>query len=132
MLQALLAAGKENVCIRIHCRDHVSRPSEAEMLRSAGGWANGIIPDGYELHLYSWQQRENGEDMHDRYLLCDCGGLMSGAGFSAAGAHENATFSLLDNSHAQELRARFVDGSTVYDQAGRAIQIKANGDTAFC
>lgn len=132
MLQALHSAGRENVCIRVHYRDHNSRPDETEMLRGSGHWSRGIIPDGFELHLYAWRERENGEDIHDRYLLCDCGGLMSGAGFSATGAQERATFSLLDWSHVQELRARFVVGSTVYEQVGRAVRVKSNGDTDFC
>ena len=132
MLRALQAAGKENVCIRIHYREHESRPSEAETLRSAGRWVNGIVPAGYELHLYCWEERPDGEDIHDRYLLCDCGGLMIGAGFAASSVHEHAAVTLLDDSHVQDLRARFADGASVYNQVGRAIRIQSNGRTDYC
>ena len=127
MMRSMRMAGKQNVIIRIHYRHHTSRPDSKEMLRSAGNWAKGMIPTGYELRLYAWEEHEDGEDLHDRYLLCDRGGIMIGAGFAASKVQENATFTLLDDDHAQELRSRFADGSSVYIQVDRAVQIKANG-----
>ena len=129
MMQSLHEAGKKNVKIRIHYRDNDSRPNEGYILQNVGNWVDGIIPPGYELHLYVWQERNNGEDFHDRYLLCDCGGMMVGAGFAASRAQDNATFSLLDDKHVQNLRSRFTDGSIVYHQVGRTVRIKANGDS---
>ena len=129
MMRSMHMAEKENVYIRIHYRAHYSRPDETEMLRSASQWVDGIIPQGFELHLYAWRKRENGEHLHDRFLLCDCGGVMVGAGFAASGAQENATVTRLGDAHAQELRMRFADGADVYVQDGRAVRIKSNGDT---
>ena len=128
MMRSLHLAGKANVSIRIHYRSHHTRPNETELLRRARDWVTGMIPHGYELHLYAWQECENGEDIHDRYLLCDCGGVMIGAGFAATGAQEQATVTLLDDTHAQDLRLRFAGGSDVYVQVGRAVRIKSNGD----
>ena len=128
MMRSMYMTGKASVKIRIHYRDHDSRPTVAQMLERVGGWTNGIVPPGFELHLYRWLEHENGEDMHDRYLLCDCGGLTIGAGFAALGGQENATISRLDDTHVQELRRRFIDGSNVYIQVGSAIRIKSNGD----
>ena len=127
MMRSLHAAGKENVKIRVHYRDHESRPNEKDTLQNASRVLKTIIPQGYELHMYAWRQRDTGEDLHDRYLLCDCGGMMAGAGFAASGAQENVTFSLLDDEHVQDLRSRYADGSTTYDQVGRTIRVKANG-----
>ena len=131
IMSALRTAGKENVCFRIHYRAHRTRPRQTEVLQDSGRWVNVTIPAGYELHLYAWEQRQGGEDLHDRYLLCDCGGMQIGAGFAASGAQENAMFSLLDDAHAQGLRSRFADGSTVYAQAGRGVRVKSNGEAEF-
>lgn len=127
MMRSMRMAGKQNAIIRIHYRHHTSRPDSKEMLRSAGNWVKGMIPTGYELRLYAWEEHEDGEDLHDRYLLCDRGGIMIGAGFAASKLQENATFTLLDDDHAQELRSKFADGSSVYLQVDKAVQIKANG-----
>ena len=127
MMRSMHMAGKQNVVIRIHYRHNNSRPDAKEMLRSAGNWVKGMIPTGYELRLYAWEEHEHGEDLHDRYLLCDRGGIMIGAGFAASKLQENATFTLLDDDHAQELRSKFADGSSVYLQVDKAVQIKANG-----
>ena len=51
-----------------------------------------------------------------------------GAGFAASGAQENATFTFLDDAHAQGLRSRFADGSTVYAQAGRNTRATFAGE----
>ena len=128
MMSSLQAAGKDSVTIRIHYRDHDSRPHENEILRNAKTWVKGMMPDGYEIRLYAWQEHENGEDLHDRYLLCDRGGMMIGAGFEAFGPQETATIALLEDAHAQELLLRFADGAKVYDQVGNVVRIRANGD----
>ena len=131
MMRALHVAGKANVRIRIHYGAHHTRPSQTEILQDTERWVNVAIPAGYELHLYAWEQREGDEHWHDRFLLCDCGGMTVGAGFAASGAQGNLTFSLLDDAHAQELRSRFTDGSSAYTQAGSGVRVKSNGEAEF-
>ena len=131
MMHALHIAGKESVTIRIHYRAHHTRPTQTEILQDTQRWVNVAIPKGYELHLYAWEQRQAGEDLHDRFLLCDCGGMMVGAGFAASRAGENVTFTLLDDAHAQGLRSRFADGSTIYAQVGSGVRVQSNGEAEF-
>ena len=131
MMSGLHTAGKENVCVRIHYRAHRNRPSQTEIVQDPGRWINVTLPEDYELHLYAWAQRPDGEDLHDRFILCDCGGIMVGAGFAASGAQENATFTLLDDAHVQELRSKFAAGATVYTQTERAVRVNSNGEAEF-
>ena len=70
-----------------------------------------------------------GEDFHDRFVLTELGGIMIGAGLSADGPTESATFTLLDFEHAQGLRSRFADGSPAYARAGYAVRICDDGST---
>ena len=131
IMRELHTAGKEKVCFRIHYRAHPDRASQEDILQDPGRWVIVTIPPGYELHMYAWEERQGGEDFHDRYVLCDCGGMQVGAGFAASGAHESATLSLLDHAHAQSLRSRFSSGATVYAQAGQGVRVKSNGDAEF-
>ena len=128
MMRALHVAGKVNVSIRIHYSASRSPASQTEIFQDTGRWVNVTIPTGYELHLYAWEQRQGGERLHDRFLLCDCGGMTVGTGFAASRAQEIATFMLLDYAHAQGLRSKFADGSTVYTQVGRGVRVNSNGE----
>jgi hypothetical protein len=115
--------------IRIHFRDHVSRPPPALLARDGSAQINGLLPPGYCLELYAWSEIRGGEDFHDRFVLTDLGGIMIGAGLSADGPTETAAFTLLDFEHAQGLRDRFADGSTAYARAGYAVRIRHDGST---
>ena len=131
MMYALQIAGKTNVHIRIHYRAYYAPSSQAEILSDPGRWVNVAIPTGYELHLYAWEQRQGGERLHDRFLLCDCGGMTVGTGFAASRAEEIATFVVLDDVHVQGLRSKFADGATVYTQTERGVRVKSNGEVEF-
>jgi hypothetical protein len=115
--------------IRIHFRTHPTRPTPELLARDGERLTRGMIPDGYILELCEWQEIPNGEDFHDRFFLTDIGGLMVGAGFSATGVAETATFSLLDYAHAQQLRGRFLVGAAVYAKIGSTVRIHSDGST---
>lgn len=131
MMLALYVAGKANVHIRIHYRARHAHCSQADIINNPGRWVNVTIPAGYELHLYAWEQHQGGERLHDRFLLCDCGGMQVGIGFAASEAQENATFALLDDGHAQDLRSKFADGATVYAQTERGVRVNSNGEAEY-
>jgi hypothetical protein len=131
LLGKLSASGAVRKVIRIHFRTHDSRPPGNILLRDAPRQTNGVIPAGFVLQLYEWAEIPGGEDFHDRFFLTDTGGLMIGAGLSAEGQTETATFTLLDDSHARALRTRFADNSTVYTRVGSAVQIDSNGNSSF-
>ena len=114
LLEQLAELGDAGKTIRIHWRTHEKRPRVEDLLRDATRHTNGIIPQGFVLQLCEWEEVENGEDFHDRHVLSDCGGITIGAGLAAVGAHERATFALLDDDHAASLRQRFSAGSRVY------------------
>lgn len=129
-LLARLAAGPgPSKTIRIHFRDHDSRPPAQILARDGSARIKGLLPPGYCLELYAWAQRQGGEDFHDRFVLTDLGGIMIGAGLSAHGPAETAAFTLLDVAHAERLRARFANGSTAYARAGLAVRIHNDGRT---
>ncbi|WP_299627606.1 hypothetical protein [uncultured Tateyamaria sp.] len=128
LLGKLAAATPTPKVIKVHFRSHDSRPPPNILAQNAPALINGILPQGYSLELYEWTEVPGGEDLHDRFFLTDVGGLMVGAGLAAAGPGETATFTLLDNTHAQQLRSRFSANSTVYTRVGSAVRVDANGN----
>ncbi|WP_065331633.1 hypothetical protein [Tritonibacter mobilis] len=131
LLSKLAANGCAGKTIRIHWHTHVSRPTPQDLAIVAPGLTKGIIPQGFVLQLFEWDEIAGGEDFHDRYVLGDCGGIMVGAGLSAVGPQENATFSLLADRHAATLRQRFTAGSSVYRLVGQAIELRDDGSATL-
>jgi len=127
LLARLAVDPGQTKAIRVHFRDHDSRPSPEVLARDGSARVGGLLPPGYRIELYSWSARQGGEDFHDRYVLSDIGGIMIGAGLSADGSGESAAFTLLNFEHAQGLRSRFASGSTVYTRVGSAVRILDDG-----
>ncbi|MCY4428186.1 MAG: hypothetical protein OXC05_14330 [Halieaceae bacterium] len=135
-LRTLLALAydseKKDLFIRIHFLTNVKRRPTVEYVRqNVHQWVDNWVPDSFELHLYEWEELPDGEDFHDRFMLCDCGGLTIGAGFSAEVEPQTTNVGLMDEKNVQELRARFAPGATVYRQSGPAIRVKSNGDAEY-
>ena len=129
LLAKLAAAASTPKVIRVHFRSHESRPPSNILARDATTHTRGLLPPGYRLELYEWSEVPGGEDLHDRFFLTEFGGIMIGAGLSAEGPEESATFTLLDVEHSQGLRSRFSATSTVYTRVGSVVRINAD-DTA--
>lgn len=127
LLARLAGAPGQTKAIRIHFRDHDTRPSAEIIARDGSAQFTGLLPPGYRIEFYAWSEKLGGEDFHDRYVLTDLGGIMIGAGLSADGPEESAAFTLLNFEHAQGLRSRFSDGSTVYARVGSAVRIRDDG-----
>lgn len=128
LLGKLVAAAPTPKVIQVHFRSHDSRPPPNILAQNATALTNGILPQGYSLELYEWTEVPRGEDLHDRFFLTDVGGPMVGAGLAAAGLGETGTFTLLDHTHAQQLRNRFCKNSTAYTRFESAVRVDANGN----
>jgi len=128
LLAKLSNAGFSEKIIRIHFRTHDSRPPDHMLAKEATRLTKGLIPQGFKLQLYEWEEIPGGEDFHDRFVLTNVGGLMIGAGLAAQGANEKATFTLLADTHTQNIRARFTYNSTVYNRIGTVVQVDSDGN----
>jgi hypothetical protein len=127
LLADLHAAGKRNVIVRMHYRTHDSRPPLASVRKDAGKWFDGIIPDGFCVELNEWKERTGGEAFHDRFLLCDCGGLQLGHGFEAVGAHQSVNITRLGTDHANEIAAKYRVGTAPFDSVYSVVRVLSDG-----
>lgn len=86
----------------------------------------GVIPEGYMVEVYEWSELPAGDDLHDRLLITDCGGVSVGAGFSAEGAHQKALVSLLPISIVGKMMDRFRPGRLAYTLAQPVLMITSD------
>lgn len=127
LLERLGNASSSPRTIRVHFRTHHTRPPSNILLNDTVRLTAGILPEGYCLELHEWEQIDGGEDFHDRFCLTNLGGIMIGAGLSAQGASETATFTLLDLDHSQRIRLKFTDASGTFRKAGQTVLIRSDG-----
>jgi hypothetical protein len=103
--------------IEIHLSaDGDSKPTAAYFAERCGALLPGLIPRGVEIRIFRWHQRPGGEELHNRYVLTDLGGIRFGAGLDEGDAGETDELEILDND---VYRARFVQ----YDPAGPAFDL---------
>lgn len=130
LLADLHAAGKRGVVLKIHFRTHDTRPPENIVRQQAGQWLAGVIPDGFSIELHEWQERPNAEVLHDRFLLCDCGGLQLGHGFQAVGGHQTVNITRLDFKHSRGISASFDRSTGHFDLVYPVVTVNCDGRTS--
>ena len=111
----------------IHFGDHESRPSMAEVERSAGQWLKGVVPVGTAVTLHAWREKTAGEDFHARDLLTDVGGINVEAGFSAEHGGENVRLTLLPSNVWESTLLAFERQSVVYDLVEPVVEVRGDG-----
>jgi hypothetical protein len=126
-LDEVANAGGVGVCCEIHFCDHDSRPPPDFVEREAHKWVHGVLPVGMSVSLFSWKERQGGEDFHARNLLTDVGGMSVDAGFSAEGDHQKVQLGLLTADLVRSKLDALARPSTVYDLVGPVLRIDANG-----
>jgi hypothetical protein len=77
--------------------------------------------------LFSWSEKDGGEDFHARYLLTDVGGISIDAGFSAEGVNQRVPLGLLDSGFCESKLLAFDRTSTIYDLVEPVLQIDSDG-----
>lgn len=114
ILKFLSSHGKSTVKVTIHAKFDVIfdlSVLEANFSRIF----DFRIPEGVTFEIYEWsEQTFLGEDLHNRFLLMDYGGLTSGAGFEAVGGHQSDTITLFDRAFAEDKRSQFLPENKVF------------------
>lgn len=130
MLTYMSLCGVKNRSIQLHFSTHDSRPNQQFIIDNARKWVRGMIPESFSLELFEWRQRPGGAHFHDRYVLCDCGGISAGAGFGAVGSHQNVSFTLLSLEDVAAKSARLRLDTCAYDLVQPVIKIDHHGNAS--
>lgn len=126
-LAALHTAGRTSLTAQIHFRAHADRGTRTFVKGSLPNWLRGKLPAGFFVELYEWNERVGGEDLHDRFLICEFGGISIGCGFEEAGPNETANLGLLETAHAAQIRTSFARATAAFDLVSPVLRIDHNG-----
>lgn len=89
-----------------------------------------LIPEGINLKMVIWKQRENGEKLHNRYLLTDLLGVMLGTGSDEAenpSAKESDDIVLLEEGQYSTRYGQYSENSSAFDQVGQPFFLVHDG-----
>jgi hypothetical protein len=56
-----------------------------------------IVPEGIQVHIVRWREKDGGEKLHNRYILTDIGGVSFGVGLDDGAAGETDEVTLLED-----------------------------------
>jgi hypothetical protein len=68
-----------------------------------------LVPPGHRMKVVLWDERDEGDVFHNRYVLTDRGGILIGKGLDTGKASQTDDFSLLSEEHARRRFTQFPD-----------------------
>jgi hypothetical protein len=68
-----------------------------------------FVPPSKRMKVIIWEERDAGEEFHNRYCLTDRGGVFMGKGIDRGQAGQTDDWSILSNDHSQMRRKQFPD-----------------------
>lgn len=86
----------------------------------------GLIPEGIQLKIVVWKQRDYGEKLHNRYLLTDMFGVMFGTGSDAASdpdSTESDDIVLLEEGQYLNRYKQYSATTPAFDLVGKPFEI---------
>ena len=102
--------------IEVHLSGGDGKPDGAYFAEICRRWLPNLIPASVRLGLVRWQQRAGGEELHNRYVLTNLGGIRFGAGLDEGDGGETDELEILDGN-ASKLRF------SQYDPAGGTFDL---------
>lgn len=86
------------------------------------------IPENTQIKIIVWKEKENGEKLHNRYLLTDRFGVMFGTGSDSAdnpGSKESDDIVLLDEGQYQNRYKQYSNSAPAFDMVGKPFIISS-------
>lgn len=77
--------------IELHTEDRNDTLSWTEFRKECEDKLPSVIPEGLTLTVYRWKEREDGEKLHNRYILTDIGGVSFFIGLDEGDPGNNET-----------------------------------------
>jgi hypothetical protein len=110
-LEAFLSAVLEKrngmlpTCIKIHTGDSLGSDyfkTECQQRLPS------LIPEGIQVHIVRWREKDGGEKLHNRYILTDIGGISFGVGLDDGADGETDEVMLLEDTTYQFRWAQYM------------------------
>jgi hypothetical protein len=74
-----------------------------------------IVPEGIQVHIVRWREKDGGEKLHNRYILTDIGGVSFGVGLDDGADGETDEVTLLEDKTYQFRRAQYTSPEAAFE-----------------
>ena len=128
-LAAFLRQVSPQATMEIHASASYEDAPSGEHFRNESEHASqrhSVIPDGRELKVYRWRNREGGEKMHNRYVLTDIGGVQFGTGLDEGEEGTTDIVSRLSAEPYEKLYQDYAGPGFSFDPDGEPFSVPAN------
>lgn len=78
-----------------------------------------LVPAGLALSIYFWKSRDNGEQLHNRYILTDVGGVQFGVGLDEGAPGTTDDVLRLDTDSYRRRMEDYTGSSPAFDLEGK-------------
>jgi hypothetical protein len=122
-LVGLLSAANQGKTLT-RCEFHLrARSPEAVFFSTLGEKVGPELPPGTFVVFVRWKQKQDGEDLHPRYVLTEFGGVRVDFGLDEGNLGEVTDVGLLDRATWERRRADFSVGGTTFEPAGVPVKL---------
>ncbi len=85
----IICDGSREVTLEYHASaSYKGAPSWKHFSRECRCRLSPLIPQGFTLTVHRWENRNNGQQLHNRYILTDIGGVLFGAGLAESAPYD--------------------------------------------
>jgi hypothetical protein len=74
-----------------------------------------IVPEGIQVHIVRWREKDAGEKLHNRYILTDIGGVSFGVGLDDSADGETDEVTLLEDKTYRFRRAQYMSPEPAFE-----------------
>ena len=74
-----------------------------------------IVPEGIQVHIVRWREKDGGEKLHNRYILADMGGVSFGVGLDDGADGETDEVTLLEDKTYRFRRAQYIGPEPAFE-----------------
>jgi hypothetical protein len=74
-----------------------------------------IVPEGIQVHIVRWREKDGGEKLHNRYILTDMGGVSFGVGLDDGADGETDEVTLLEDKTYRFRRAQYISPEPAFE-----------------
>lgn len=117
----------EHVTFEIHYLETYNSPDPIVRYNGLSKLSSSI-PQGMNLKIFRWRQKEGGEKFHARYLLTENGGLRYDVGLDEGNVNESTDVCILDKTMHQKRWQMFNPDSIVYSLQDPIYIVNHEGD----
>jgi hypothetical protein len=117
----------DQVRLEIHCcgsDENPKRPSPQEFKNECIQGLSRLIPKGRSLQVKTWKRKPGGDDMHDRFILTNIGGIQFSVGLDTGDSGTTTEVHIISRKEYDLLWGQYTSLSPEFDKAEEPIHVE--------